>query len=231
MAVLLTGVAHSAAAKPVNPNRAATSAYIPARHRLFSALLASVKSSAPSLAAYVQTVAAECPGVLVTAPQGTQLFAFFQEEIDAFFMVLAPRRGASAVRFADAVKPLKWSSDRLTRAIRADANGDVKETKEQTPNLCADYRAWAASGYKALPAETKRLDAETPPRFGKSELGDVNQGLWNKLSPYETKSMRKLGRETQKLEGEFAASFLSLSLGASHELRKRLGFTGSVLPL
>lgn len=228
LVVLLALTALSGAAIPASPDRVATRAYIPARYRLFSALLADFKKSAP-IPAYIQRVASECPRVLAAAPHRPQIFAFFQEEIDAFFVVLAPRFAAPMLRFSHTVGRLHWSSGKLTRAIHADADLSLRETKEPIPSLCADYRAWAASGYKTLPPETKRLDKETPPRWGKSELGDINPGLWNKLSPYATKSLKKLGHATQRLEEKFGLVLISISLGASHELKKRLGFNGPVI--
>ena len=225
---VLSWVALSAGAEPISSDRAATAAYVRARHHLLSALLAGVKSDSAPVRAYVQQVAAECPGVLSSAPHAVEVQDFFREEAAAFKAALARWFLPPSVAFARAVAPLRWSSGKLTRAIRADANDDVKESRASAPDLCADYKAWAASGYRTLPPETERLATERP-TFGKEgDLGiqDLfNQDLWNKLSPYETNTLKRLGRQTQRLEEQFALAYLRLAFGAGSKLRTLLGLS------
>lgn len=224
---VLGSVVLSAAAEPASPDRAATAAYVRARHRLFSALLAGVKGGRAPVSAYVQQVATECPGVLGSAPHSVEVQDFFREETAAFRAALARSFHPASVAFARAVTPLRWSSGKLTRAIRADANGDVRESRASPPDLCADYRAWVTSGYRTLPPETERLVKERLPAFGKGgDLGiqDLfNEDLWNKLAPYETNTLKRLGRQTHRLEAQFVLAYVELALGAGSKLRTLLG--------
>jgi type IV secretory pathway protease TraF len=71
--VALSAVALSAAADRSNSDRAATAAYVYARHRLLSALLVSVKSESAPVTAYVQQVSGKCPGVPGAAPHGAHV--------------------------------------------------------------------------------------------------------------------------------------------------------------
>jgi signal peptidase I len=229
LVAVLGWVAVSAGAEPTRSDRAATAAYVRARDRLFSALLAGVKSDGAPVTAYVQQVAAECPGVLGSAPHAVEVQDFFREEAAAFKAPLARWFLPPSVAFARAVTPLRWSSGKLTRAIRANANDDVKESRASAPDLCADYKAWATSGYRTLPPETERLATERPSTFGKEgDLGiqDLfNEGPWNKLLPYETNTLKRLGRQTQRLEEQFALAYVRLALGAGSNLRTLLGLS------
>lgn len=227
MMAVLGGVVLSAGAESTSSDEAATVAYVHARHRLFSALLASVRSEEAPVTAYVQQVAAECPGVLGSAPHSVEVEDFLAEEVAAFKAALGPSFLPPSLAFARAVAPLRWSSGKLTRAIRADANDDVKEGQTPAPDLCADYRAWVTSGYRTLPAVTERLATEHPHTFGsEGDLGGqelFDQVPWNELSPYETDTLARLSRQTQRLEEQFALAFLSLAFDTAIKLRALLG--------
>jgi signal peptidase I len=166
---------------------------------------------------------------LGSAPHAVEVRDFFREEAAAFRAALARWFLPPSVAFARAVAPLRWSSARLTRAIQANANDDVKESRASAPALCADYKAWAASGYRTLPPETERLATERPSTFGKE--GDLgiqdffSEGLRNKLLPYETSTLKRLGAQTQRLEGQFALADLRLVLDAGNGLRRSLGLS------
>lgn len=222
----LGGFALSAAAEPTSSDRAATAAYVRARHRLFSALLAGVRSAKAPVTAYVQQVAAECPGVLGAAPHSVEVEDFIAEEAAAFKAALGRSFLPPALAFARAVAPLRWSSGKLTRTIRADANDDVEESRTPAPDLCADYRAWVTSGYRTLPPETERLATGHPHTFGsEGDLGGqdlFDQGPWKELAPYETHTAGRLARQTQR-EEQFALAFLRLALDAGGKLGALLG--------
>jgi hypothetical protein len=145
-----------------------------------------------------------------------------EEEVAAVVAVLAPRFSPPILTFSRAVSGLRWSSRKLTRALRADARESLRESEASLPSLCADYRAWAASGYKVIPSDTKRYARERAPRWTDSELGHINQGLWDKLARYETPATRRLARDTQKLEEQWAVVVAALALGASRELHHDL---------
>ena len=227
LVAVLGGVALSAAAEPTSSDRAATALYVRARDRLFSALLAGVRSGGATATAYAQQVAAECPGVLSSAPHSIAVRDFFGEEAAAFEAALGRSFLPPSLAFARAVAPLRWSSRKLTRAVRADADDDVQESRTSPPDLCADYRAWAASGYLTLPPETERLATTHRHTFGsEGDLGGqtlFNQEPWKELAPYETDTLKRLGGQTQRLEEEFALAYLKLALGAGSKLRALLG--------
>ena len=98
-----------------------------------------------------------------------------------------------------------WSSRTLTASIHAYAGKLTTLSTLAAPNLCADIRAWAASGYKSLPASTVGFDqrfvpawvalGELPAQLASSERSDergtlqLSGVLEEKLTNFEAEAV------------------------------------------
>lgn len=73
--------------------------------------------------------------------------------------LIEPDRQAARA-YARAVRSLRWSNNTLTVFERTGAAELEWELRSAPPNVCADTRAWVASGYKTLSPATKALIRE-----------------------------------------------------------------------
>jgi hypothetical protein len=93
---------------------------------------------------------------------------------------------------------LSWSDGGLTRAIRAYENDWKTMLSLSAPNLCGDVKAWAAEGYRALPASTVAF----APKFMSAWVGAGF--LPAGLNRYESAATRALARRCAPLEQDIA---------------------------
>jgi hypothetical protein len=207
---LLAFAAAGANARPGRANALATRSYLKAR-------LVEVRGNGPAYRAGIRAiealaakVQAECRGALAAAPN---LQSPSEQEVlaEVFAVVVrAPERAEHAVaaRFARSVRRLHWSNRRLTQLVHSDAQRRAVQSGIAPPSLCADLKAWAASGYTATSAATKsylhRLSAA-----GATTLQPSGQKTIKRLlAHYEDSSARALVRRTKKqeaLQAQFAA--------------------------
>ena len=61
--------------------------------------------------------------------------------------------------FVRAVRQLRWSNPKLTRTAQGYAMSLRELATLPLPNICADVRAWSASGFRTIPAATIRFDS------------------------------------------------------------------------
>jgi hypothetical protein len=88
----------------------------------------------------------------------------------------------------------QWSNRGLTGAIHAYAGKLRTLSRLAPPQLCADIRAWAASGYKALPASTVQFDQRFVPAW--VSLGELPA----QLGAFERSDERGTLQRTSQLE-------------------------------
>jgi hypothetical protein len=166
-------------------DRAATRAYLEAQYTYDQSLLATAPASTEALQALAGSLGSECPGVLVGAPHPT--LALFEshpsgprssrqkgEELResrqwselqgelGFAIGLAeaePNRQA-ALAYARTVRSLRWSDAAVTAFEHVNAIEPEFDARARPPELCADMRAWVASGYRTLSTATKALTRE-----------------------------------------------------------------------
>jgi hypothetical protein len=82
----------------------------------------------------------------------------------------------------------------VTRAVSRYGGSLSKLYGLSVPDLCADVRAWAASGYKSLPASTVSFDKVFYPNW--VALGLLPSGL----ARFESGSDRQLARRASRFE-------------------------------
>jgi hypothetical protein len=143
---------------------AATRAYFKAKAIEGRAAASAYPAGIAALQALKGKVDAECPGVLVNAPnpaantRPTQTEEEIADEVGSAVPLTFEHTERRAVaRFAHVVKHLRWSNHELTRIARSFAAEQAAQAAVKPPNLCADLKAWVASSYQTVTVGTKRF--------------------------------------------------------------------------
>ena len=193
----LAGVPPPALAR--SENATATRAYLQANHAFVRAARANVAAGNAALMSLVRQLTGECPLAAAESPQNHESEQLSDEVVGAITIVAFHPDAAAAGAFARAVGGLHWSSRALTRKVRTYAAQLEGLTKLAVPNVCADVRAWAADGYRSLPASTQQFNQ----RYDEVDIEaeEIPQRL---LAPYEGAPEVSLARHIQQLEAPIA---------------------------
>jgi hypothetical protein len=137
---------------------AATRAYIQADYQLARFAHAHFAASQAAIRALVKRTVGECP----LAGEGSYVNHAANEvgeEIVGTIVVTAEQPDIAAVHaFVGAAQHLRWSSRTLTRAVRAYV-GKLRNLAALAPaDICADVKAYAATGFSTEPEATVRFD-------------------------------------------------------------------------
>ncbi len=204
----------------------ATHAYLLAQYRLLTALLHEAAAARGAESAAATEIARECPGVVSGMPQEPSLKPFpappprvrgenarlsqqkqtIEEELGAAVeqsddSLYRPAEEA----YAAEVRQLSWSNPAIASVLQAATTARLEAVSAPAPPFCADARAWAQSGYRALSAASLEFQA---PRAARSSFDQREaRSLSTLLRPYENASDRALIRKTEDrlLAGAFAA--------------------------
>jgi hypothetical protein len=152
----------------------------------------------------------DCPSAAAGSPQDSESTMVSYEIIGA--MVLAAYHDArpqisSYIRVA---ARSRWSGRGLTSSIHSYAAKLTTLSTLAAPNLCADIRAWAAGGYKALPASTLRFDQRFVPAW--VALGELPAQLASYERPDERGTLQLSSQLEEKLTNFEAEAVDSYSL-------------------
>jgi hypothetical protein len=161
-------------------------------------------------------VRAGCAGILAGSPLRSktrppdQSATEMKEELFSSSLLAAEHPSHPAfVRFANKVHRLGWSNPRLTRLLHSFAAEAAEQSAIPTPDLCADARAWIASGYRAVSAGTKqflhRLDVVSSitliePEPHEPLTFNSAKTIAYRLKPYEDRTDRALARRLLERE-------------------------------
>jgi len=173
---------------------ATTTAYVKADYALVNAISARLPTSHAALENLLAQVRRECPGAAAGSPQDPESTQISNELIGAM-VIAAGRPDLRDVRaFVATASRLRWSSGALTAAIHGYAHQLGILSRLTAPPLCADVRAWAVNGFKALPASTIHFDALFVPNWvGAGELPA-------RLASYESTEARTIAGRAMHLE-------------------------------
>jgi hypothetical protein len=173
---------------------AATQAYVQANYALVRVARSHLATSEAGPLHVLAQVQRECPLAGAQSPQSPESTQMSDEVIGAM-VISAVAPDVQAVRtFIGAVSGLSWSNAGLTSAIRGYA-GDLKTVSSlPAPNLCSDVKAWAADGFRALPADTVAFAAKFMPAW--VALGFLPA----QLGRYEGSAAKALARRANPLE-------------------------------
>ncbi len=134
--------------------------------RLIAAYDAMIQARSAELAAgvaaaerYAGTVGGQCPGILDHAPMTGAAAAALGGEVSGAVAValLGPAR-AAMLGFVQTVGGLLWSNPSVAHAVGKFAGAVLAYARLTSPNVCADLRAWAASGYRTVPGSTRAFN-------------------------------------------------------------------------
>jgi hypothetical protein len=219
----------------------ATHAYLIAQYKLVSAVLheaAAVRGPQGDAAAQI---ARECGGALSGMPQpSVKLFpapaprargenarlAHQQQTIEEELAAAIAKPADSLHRpaeeaYAAEVRQLSWSDPTIASLLRAATAARLEDISSPAPPFCADARAWAQSGYRALSAASREFDASRATR--EASALQEERPLGTLLKPYEDASDRALVRKTSALELKLLAS-AGGAVQTDFRLRRILGF-------
>jgi len=172
---------------------AATHAYIQANYALARASVALIGPVQAKIERLNGSLAHECPQAGIGTPEveASQPMSY---EVAAALWSVAYGSAAGPIRtFVAATGRLRWSNHTITRAAASYARNQREFSALPLPNLCADVRAWKASGFQVVPATTLSLDR----RAEAIELNPVPPRL---LHPYATGSDASVLARTMQLE-------------------------------
>lgn len=220
---------------------AATHAYLEADYAWVQAELTNVPASSASLEAFAGKLAEECKGAIASVlpaqlpPSSPRKFGEYRreseqrDELEGETLTAlssaweAPDRPAASV-LAAALMSLQWSSPAITQTVRLHASVFEEQFGAAPPDVCADIKAWVASGYKTLSAGTKAL------RSRKEAVEKrIGQGpsIHQLVAPYEGAPEKALIKKTGELEREVGKLLTPLGSIYPQALRT-LGFPSFV---
>jgi hypothetical protein len=146
----------SAAASPRDD--AATHTYLTAGYTTLQAAIASMSAVGKGIDQLNHKLASECPDVGAGSPQSEEEQHLSYEVFGALLSTGYHKDSKIVQRFLQAVKPLKWSNNKVTQAADKFATSLRELVALPLPNLCGDVSAWKAGGFKAVPADTLQFD-------------------------------------------------------------------------
>ena len=202
----------------------ATHTYLTAQYKLVTALLHEAAAARGAESAAAAQIARECLGVVSGIPQPSpKLFlertprakgesarlTKQQQTIEEELATAIARPGNSLYRpaeeaYAAEVRQLSWSNPTIASLLQAATTAKLENVSASAPSFCADARAWAQSGYRALSAASREFEASQAARR-RSDL-EEGRSLETLLKPYENASDRALIRKTNAVESKLLAS-------------------------
>lgn len=183
----------------VNPDVAATNAYIHANYTLVQAARANLPASQAAINSLGERVAGECPLIAAKAPQDHNAEQLSDEVVGSLEVVGYEADRQSMLAFGHAIRRLRWSNSKLTRMVHAYAAKLEGFPTLGLPNICADVGAWATSGFHTLAPTTVAFDKGFDAFSIEAE--EVKLRL---LRPYESATEASLLRRTKQLEAPLA---------------------------
>ena len=193
-AVLAALIAGPSSALASSGDAATTHAYLEANLTLMKYADAHIPQAGAAIAGAVRKVRSECPLAAAESPQNLESEKLSNEAIGAIVTTVVQAGLGEARTFVRSVAPLRWSNRGLTRTIQSYVSKVKVLTKLAVPHLCADVKAWTASGFKTLPAATVAFNKVFMPAWvGAGELP-------TSLKPYVSAGDRSLVRQTVRLE-------------------------------
>jgi hypothetical protein len=199
----------------------ATHAYLIAQYRLVTALLHGAAAARSAESAVAAQIARECPGVVSGMPQEPSLKPFAappprvrgetarlsqqKQTIEEELGMAIERPVESLYRpaeeaYAAEVRQLSWSNPAIASALEAATTARLEAVSAPAPPFCADARAWAQSGYRALSVASREFEASQAAHRS-SDQGE-ERPLGTLLKPYENASDRALIHKTNAVENK-----------------------------
>lgn len=158
--VLALDVASSAAgASSHSGETATTNTYLKADYALVRTVSSQLPHSQAALLGLLAHVRESCPLAATNSPQDPESTQLSNELIGAMVLTGGQADREAVRSYATKVAQLRWSNQRVDRQIRAHVRDLRTLLGLQTPDVCADVRSWASSGFTVLPTRTVQFAA------------------------------------------------------------------------
>ena len=180
-----------------------THTYVQANYRLVQTAVRKIPIGEAAITSVLHRIRQECPGAASAGPQNSQSTELSNEVIGAMVTTAMDRDLPSIREFIRTAGGLRWSSGSLTSAVHSYVGKLKTLISLQPPDVCADIRSWAASGYKQLPASTTAFDARFMPSW--VALGELPAALSRSESAGDRSLARASGEGESRL-ADFEAS-------------------------
>lgn len=195
---------------------ASTHAYIRANYAFARATVAAIKAAQANIEAVNQKFSHECPKVGAGSPQNEASQQLSYEVVVALWSASYGTDAGPIRTFVNAVKRLKWSNHRLAHIAHNYASSLRELATLPMPDICGDVRAWAASGFKSIPATTTQLVRRVEGIEGKT----IPLSL---LAPYEQPGDRGIAATTERLETKLQGTETVVGFNDWDQLLETLG--------
>jgi hypothetical protein len=213
LAALLPAPASALAA---GSDTAATQAYLQADLNMVNVAAVRIPHGESILRSLLAQVRGECPKAAAGSPQDPESTQLSNELIGTMVTAAIHPILSTLRQFVGVASRLRWSSGSLTRSVQGYVGSLRTMAGLSQPSICADVRAWAASGFKTLPSSTVAFDrvfmpnwvavGEMFPGFGRFESGGAH-GLARRaaareveLTDFEAREVETWGHMMEALE-------------------------------
>jgi hypothetical protein len=221
-------------------DRSATHAYLQAAYVYEQAAVANVPALRTAAIRFASKLGKECPGVMAgtedlrgssrsfarrvgeSMREDEQLSELEDEVGLAGREVLERPDRQALLMFANAVRSLRWSDPKLTRQILSEVAELQARAERPIPDVCADMKAWVASGYKTLSPATKEFRAKREEEAKQSQQTVHTQSIASLLLRYEGPGEKRLISKTQELRKQTASALQGIAVVYQH-LSRRIG--------
>jgi hypothetical protein len=229
LALMLAASFTSAAARPRPSDVMATRSYLMAELAANEALATDDRAGVIATEQLAANLRRECPGVAANAPfdSPSREKLVFETAYAAVLAYISPIRTTLRSEL-DREAQLGWSDRMLTLLVHGLAARNAL-VGVSPPDLCRDWRAWAASGFKTIPTATTNFLAYVGPTIVASIEAHVAYGpelevvIERLLKPYEGPSERRLQRRLDHLRRLVRSRVPTGSLVALRKIETALG--------
>jgi hypothetical protein len=178
-------------------NAATTQAYVQANLKLVQSGVAKLGQGRAALQSARRRTEGECKNAAFNSPQNPESTELSNEIIGSIVLPTLQIGKPDLLKFISAAGGLRWSNSKLTSAIRVYVGKLKVMATLAPPNVCADVRAWVASGYTTLTPSTIQFDKQFMPNW--VAVGETPTSL---LTPFAAPSQKAALRRTMQLENQ-----------------------------
>ena len=198
LATLLAVVLMPSSAGAAPADLATTQSYLQADYRLVQTGAGRIPAGEAAIGRVLDEVSRECPQAAAGSPQDPESTQMSNEVIGAMVTSALHDDLPSIREYLRVAGRMRWSSHALTSAVQSYLSRLRTLAALARPNVCADVKSWAASGFRTLAAGTVAFDQKFLPSW--VALGELPPSL----SQYETGEGRALARRCAQREAQLS---------------------------
>jgi hypothetical protein len=176
---------------------AATHTFVKANYALGRTAKSRVALAEGSIATYISQISTQCHAAAFGSP-GNSRAEQLSNEVVVVLNVLVYHANADAIaKLAHTVGGLHWSNHKVTHTIDSYVARLQAFATMPVPDLCGDVKAWAATDFKTVPADTNQVNQ----RYEQLEAlpHHISQKL---LAPYLKSNDARTFKLAQRLEAQ-----------------------------